>query len=112
MLEEGGRVVVKGLHEVFITGVQDMGRLLAVGLANRRTAETKLNKCSSRSHSIFTITTHIKEATGARGEAQTRSRSVCWRLLAVLRGGARGLQCPLRTPSAPERHWTCHAARC
>lgn len=63
LMEDAGRVNVKGLHESYIQGVAEVTALLARGVANRRTAETKLNKCSSRSHSIFTITTHIKEAT-------------------------------------------------
>jgi kinesin family protein 11 len=33
------------------------------GTAKRRTAETLLNKRSSRSHSVFTITIHMKETT-------------------------------------------------
>jgi hypothetical protein len=33
------------------------------GTAKRRTAETLLNKTSSRSHSVFTITIHMKETT-------------------------------------------------
>lgn len=33
------------------------------GTSKRRTAETLLNKRSSRSHSVFTITIHMKETT-------------------------------------------------
>lgn len=37
--------------------------MLDRGTAKRRTAETLLNKSSSRSHSVFTITIHMKETT-------------------------------------------------
>jgi kinesin family member 11 len=60
--EEGGRVTVKGLHEEFVEEAAAVMRLLLRGVANRRTAETKLNMASSRSHSIFTLSTHIKES--------------------------------------------------
>lgn len=38
-------------------------QVLDRGTAKRRTAETQLNKRSSRSHSVFTITIHMREAT-------------------------------------------------
>ncbi|GFS35784.1 ATP binding microtubule motor family protein [Actinidia rufa] len=38
------------------------------GAAKRRTADTLLNKRSSRSHSIFTVTIHVKEATAGDEE--------------------------------------------
>lgn len=38
-----------------------MTQILDRGTAKRRTAETQLNKRSSRSHSIFTITIHMRE---------------------------------------------------
>jgi kinesin family member 11 len=56
-------VTVKGLREEYIEGAPAAMRVLLRGVANRRTAETKLNMSSSRSHSIFTISTHIKEFT-------------------------------------------------
>jgi kinesin family member 11 len=59
--DEGGRVTVKGQHEEFVGEHAAAMRLLMRGVANRRTAETKLNMASSRSHSIFTLSTHIKE---------------------------------------------------
>lgn len=39
--------------------------MLDRGTAKRRTAATLLNNRSSRSHSIFTITIHMKETTAA-----------------------------------------------
>jgi hypothetical protein len=40
-------------------------QVLDRGTAKRRTAATLLNNRSSRSHSIFTITIHMKETTAA-----------------------------------------------
>lgn len=61
--EQGGQVTVQGLREEYIEGAAAAMGVLFRGVANRRTAETKLNVSSSRSHSIFTISTHIKEFT-------------------------------------------------
>ncbi len=38
-------------------------QVLERGTAKRRTAETLLNKRSSRSHSVFTVTIHMREVT-------------------------------------------------
>lgn len=68
LMEDGkGGVIVRGLEEVIVTNSTEIFNLLDRGSAKRRTAETLLNKQSSRSHSIFSITIHIKEAT-AEGE--------------------------------------------
>lgn len=48
------------ISTVFVPGVD---QVLERGSAKRKKAETLLNKQSSRSHSIFTITVHIKETT-------------------------------------------------
>lgn len=56
-----GRLVVRGLREEFVETPGQALRLLSRGIAARRTAETRLNAASSRSHSIFTLCTHIKE---------------------------------------------------
>lgn len=45
-------------------------QILDRGTAKRRTAETQLNKRSSRSHSIFTITIHMREV---NDETQARA---------------------------------------
>ncbi|CAI5467914.1 unnamed protein product [Closterium sp. Yama58-4] len=64
LMEDGkGGVVVRGLEEEVVNNSSDIFTLLERGSAKRRTAETMLNKQSSRSHSIFTITIHIKEST-------------------------------------------------
>ncbi|GLT62689.1 hypothetical protein SLA2020_353070 [Shorea laevis] len=64
LMEDGkGGVLVRGLEEEIVASATEIFTLLERGSAKRRTAETLLNKQSSRSHSLFTITIHIKEAT-------------------------------------------------
>ncbi|XP_010943824.1 kinesin-like protein KIN-5C isoform X2 [Elaeis guineensis] len=64
LMEDGkGGVLVRGLEEEIVTSAGEIFSLLERGSAKRRTAETLLNKQSSRSHSLFSITIHIKEAT-------------------------------------------------
>ncbi|RLN04146.1 hypothetical protein C2845_PM13G25800 [Panicum miliaceum] len=64
LMEDGkGGVLVRGLEEEIVTNASEIFSLLERGSAKRRTAETLLNKQSSRSHSLFSITIHIKEAT-------------------------------------------------
>ncbi|CAL0317032.1 unnamed protein product [Lupinus luteus] len=64
LMEDGkGGVLVRGLEEEIVTSASEIFTLLERGSAKRRTAETLLNKQSSRSHSLFSITIHIKETT-------------------------------------------------
>ncbi|KAE8098577.1 hypothetical protein FH972_016630 [Carpinus fangiana] len=64
LMEDGkGGVLVRGLEEEIVASASEIFSLLERGSAKRRTAETLLNKQSSRSHSLFSITIHIKEAT-------------------------------------------------
>ncbi|EYU38653.1 hypothetical protein MIMGU_mgv1a000707mg [Erythranthe guttata] len=64
LMEDGkGGVLVRGLEEEIVTSASEIFTLLERGSAKRRTAETLLNKQSSRSHSLFSITIHIKEST-------------------------------------------------
>ena len=64
LCEDGrGGVVVRGLEDEIVKSSDEIFEVLSRGAARRRTAETKLNKESSRSHSVFTITIHIKETT-------------------------------------------------
>ncbi|BDA48169.1 Kinesin-like protein KIN-5C [Coccomyxa sp. Obi] len=67
MLEDNGRVVVQGLEEIIVKNKTDIYALLDRGSAKRRTAETLLNKQSSRSHSVFCVTVHMREVS-AEGE--------------------------------------------
>lgn len=64
LMEDGkGGVLVRGLEEEIVYSASEIYNLIDRGSAKRRTAETLLNKQSSRSHSIFSITIHIKETT-------------------------------------------------
>ncbi|KAF2288736.1 hypothetical protein GH714_011896 [Hevea brasiliensis] len=63
LMEDGkGCVVVRGLEEEAVYSANEIYTLLERGAAKRRTADTLLNKRSSRSHSVFSITVHVKEA--------------------------------------------------
>lgn len=50
-----------GLEEIIVKSSANIYTLLDRGSAKRRTAETLLNKQSSRSHSVFCITVHMRE---------------------------------------------------
>ncbi|KMZ74969.1 Kinesin-related protein-like [Zostera marina] len=64
LMEDGKKgVLVRGLEEEIVKNSDEIFTLLERGSAKRRTAETLLNKQSSRSHSLFTVTIHIKEST-------------------------------------------------
>ncbi|XP_054005394.1 kinesin-like protein Klp61F [Hylaeus anthracinus] len=58
-----GAVIVHGLQEVAIHNKLDVFQILQKGSEKRQTAATLLNANSSRSHTIFSITIHIKENT-------------------------------------------------
>ncbi|XP_077438997.1 kinesin-like protein KIF11 [Vanacampus margaritifer] len=56
-------VVVKGLEEVVVHNKDEVYQILERGSAKRKTASTLLNAYSSRSHSVFSVTIHMKEMT-------------------------------------------------
>lgn len=61
-----GRVVVSGLSEVPIRNENDIDQLLVTADSNRRTAKTRSNETSSRSHAIFALHVTAKNtSTGA-----------------------------------------------
>ncbi|KAL5740666.1 hypothetical protein ACOSP7_029548 [Xanthoceras sorbifolium] len=63
LMEDGkGCVVVRGLEEETVYSANEIYTILERGAAKRRTADTLLNKHSSRSHSVFSITIYVKEA--------------------------------------------------
>ncbi|XP_073526208.1 uncharacterized protein [Phyllobates terribilis] len=64
LMEDGkGGVLVRGLEEEIVANASEIFTLLERGSTKCRTAETLLNKQSSRSNSLFSITIHIKEST-------------------------------------------------
>ncbi|XP_055358789.1 kinesin-like protein KIF11 isoform X3 [Betta splendens] len=56
-------VVVKGLEDVTVHNKDEVYQILERGAAKRRTASTLMNAYSSRSHSVFSVTIHMKEIT-------------------------------------------------
>ncbi|GAA56276.1 kinesin family member 11, partial [Clonorchis sinensis] len=67
-----GSVIVKGLREIVVLDKDNVHAVIERGLARRQTASTLLNAQSSRSHSIFTVTVHIKESNPVTGEELLR----------------------------------------
>ncbi|XP_061932410.1 kinesin-like protein Klp61F [Apis cerana] len=58
-----GAVIVHGLEEMTIHNKNEVFNILQKGSEKRQTAATLMNAHSSRSHTIFSITVHIKENT-------------------------------------------------
>jgi len=57
-----GSVIIQGLAEVQVHNKTQVYNILEKGSDKRKTAETLMNAHSSRSHTVFTVTVHIKEA--------------------------------------------------
>lgn len=60
---QNGSTLVQGMEETYINSASAGIKLLQTGSHRRQVAATKCNDLSSRSHTIFTITTHIKRTT-------------------------------------------------
>ncbi|XP_018414185.1 PREDICTED: kinesin-like protein KIF11 [Nanorana parkeri] len=56
-------VIIKGLEEVTVHNKDEVYHILERGAAKRTTASTLMNAYSSRSHSVFSVTIHMKEMT-------------------------------------------------
>uniref|UniRef100_A0A8C5RP51 Kinesin-like protein n=1 Tax=Laticauda laticaudata TaxID=8630 RepID=A0A8C5RP51_LATLA len=56
-------VIIKGLEEMTVHNKDEVYQILERGAAKRTTAATYMNQYSSRSHSVFSITLHMKETT-------------------------------------------------
>ncbi|XP_041922135.1 kinesin-like protein KIF11 [Alosa sapidissima] len=54
-------VVIKGLEEITVHTKDEVYQILERGAAKRKTASTLMNAYSSRSHSVFSVTIHMKE---------------------------------------------------
>ncbi|KAJ6496722.1 kinesin 2 [Mycena vitilis] len=61
-------VFIQGLEEIAVKDSTDALALLTKGSERRQIAATKFNDHSSRSHSVFSITVHIKEAGHVGGD--------------------------------------------
>jgi kinesin family protein 11 len=66
--QKKGSVIVGGLEEVAVNSKLEIYDILKRGSAKRQTAATLLNACSSRSHTIFSVTVQIKESSGGENE--------------------------------------------
>ncbi|XP_014668167.1 PREDICTED: kinesin-like protein KIF11-B [Priapulus caudatus] len=58
-----GSVVIQGLEEIAVMNKDEVYNIMERGAMKRQTAATLMNASSSRSHSVFSITIHIKENT-------------------------------------------------
>ncbi|XP_006147700.1 kinesin-like protein KIF11 [Tupaia chinensis] len=56
-------VIIKGLEEITVHNKDEVYQILEKGAARRKTAATLMNAYSSRSHSVFSVTIHMKETT-------------------------------------------------
>uniref|UniRef100_A0A671MZM6 Kinesin-like protein n=1 Tax=Sinocyclocheilus anshuiensis TaxID=1608454 RepID=A0A671MZM6_9TELE len=56
-------VTIKGLEEITVHNKNEVYQILERGAAKRKTASTLMNAYSSRSHSVFSVTIHMKEIT-------------------------------------------------
>ncbi|XP_061087380.1 kinesin-like protein KIF11 isoform X1 [Conger conger] len=56
-------VIIKGLEEITVHNKDEVYQILERGSAKRKTASTLMNAYSSRSHSVFSVTIHMKETT-------------------------------------------------
>ncbi|XP_066353038.1 kinesin-like protein KIN-5B [Miscanthus floridulus] len=75
LMEDGkGGAVIRGLEEIVVYSPSEIYRLLEHGSARRRTADTALNKQSSRSHAVFSINIHVKETTVGNEELMKYGR--------------------------------------
>ncbi|XP_071090548.1 kinesin-like protein KIF11-A [Haliotis cracherodii] len=58
-----GSVIISGLEDVVVRSKDEVYAILERGARRRQTAATLMNATSSRSHSVFSVTIHIKENT-------------------------------------------------
>ncbi|KAF7993833.1 hypothetical protein HCN44_011102 [Aphidius gifuensis] len=58
-----GAIIIHGLEEVTVHNKNEVYKILEKGSERRKTSATLMNAQSSRSHTVFSITIHIKENT-------------------------------------------------
>ncbi|KAJ6969357.1 kinesin-like protein [Populus alba x Populus x berolinensis] len=69
LMEDGsGGVFIRGLEQEVVCTANGIYKILEKGSAKRHTADSLLNMQSSRSHTIFSITIHVKESFFQWGE--------------------------------------------
>ncbi|XP_025153465.1 kinesin-like protein Klp61F [Harpegnathos saltator] len=62
-MSKKGSVIIHGLEEVTVRNKTKVYKILEKGSERRQTAATLMNSNSSRSHTVFSITIHMKEDT-------------------------------------------------
>lgn len=63
LMEDGrGGVFIRGLEQEVVCTADGIYKILEKGSAKRHNADSLLNMQSSRSHTIFSITIHVKES--------------------------------------------------
>jgi len=67
-----GSVIIQNLAEVQVHNKREVYEILEKGSYKRKTAETLMNAHSSRSHTVFTVTVHLKESS-VEGEEVLRT---------------------------------------
>ena len=67
-----GSVIIQGLEEVQVHSKKEVYDILEKGSKKRQTAATLMNAHSSRSHTVFTVTVHMKESSNGDGEEVLR----------------------------------------
>ena len=66
-------IMVKGMEEIYINSAHQGLQLLMDGSIKRKVAATKCNDLSSRSHTVFTITTNITKLDPVSGEQYVKT---------------------------------------
>ena len=64
LYEDGSKkvsVIIQGLEELQVHDKREVYNVLERGSTKRKTAETKMNANSSRSHTVFTVTVFINQ---------------------------------------------------
>ncbi|ORY21377.1 putative microtubule motor [Naematelia encephala] len=73
LYEDGKKgVLIQGLEEAGVRNLKEALAVLNKGCQRRQVAETKMNTESSRSHTIFSVTVHVKEEGMNGGEEVLR----------------------------------------
>ena len=73
----GGGICLAGAVEKEVATKAEMEEILRLGSLQRATAATGMNKQSSRSHAIFTITVEQKRNTGVTTTERQAASEVC-----------------------------------
>uniref|UniRef100_G3U2C5 Kinesin family member 7 n=1 Tax=Loxodonta africana TaxID=9785 RepID=G3U2C5_LOXAF len=86
--DDRGNVVLCGVKEVDVEGLDEVLSLLEMGNAARHTGATHLNRLSSRSHTVFTVTLEQRGRAPSRVPRPAAGHHCSWRpLVSVIKSG-------------------------